>query len=369
MKIYKLYIYLVVVIFTFSFFISGVKRYAVEQLAIDSAIGYDLEKSVEGIEIRSSTASRYLVTEKQVKSINVTTRGETIPKLREERQRRMDKKILLGLEKVYVIGENYAKHGIRDLLDVYFRNPDVRDATLLCVCEGKAEDILKIQVEGYPSAGDYIEGLLRYANEMNFFTENYMLIDAYVRLEEEGRNLVLPYITAKDNIFEISGMAVFKDDKMITVIPSPKLKYLNLLRETNVSGIITLQKDSDKHIGLFAISKRKVKCYKENDKYKFIINLNLSGPIVANDYEPLMIDKPGKKKEIEAKIAKNLKKELEGFIKELKTEHKVDALELGRIAAAKYGRDTGVDWNEVVMNSEIKVNVSFRINRFGRGDL
>ena len=369
MKIYKLYIYLVVVIFTFSFFISGVKRDAVEQLAIDSAIGYDLEKSVEGIEIRSSTASRYLVTEKQVKSINVTTRGETIPKLREERQRRMDKKILLGLEKVYVIGENYAKHGIRDLLDVYFRNPDVRDATLLCVCEGKAEDILKIQVEGYPSAGDYIEGLLRYANEMNFFTENYMLIDAYVRLEEEGRNLVLPYITAKDNIFEISGMAVFKDDKMITVIPSPKLKYLNLLRETNVSGIITLHKDSDKYIGLFAISKRKVKCYKENDKYKFIINLNLSGQIVANDYEPLMIDKPGKKKEIEAKIAKNLKKELEGFIKELKTEHKVDALELGRIAAAKYGRDTGVDWNEVVMNSEIKVNVSFRINRFGRGDL
>lgn len=368
MKIYKFYISLVVIIFTFSFFLAGVNREAVEKLSIDSALGYDLDQSVHGLEIRSSTASRYLVTNEEVKSINITTRGETIPKIREERQRRVDKKILTGLEKVYVIGQNYAKHGIRDVIDIYFRNPDVRDATLLCVCHGKAEDILKIKIEGYPSAGDYIDGLLRYAKEMNFFSENYMLIDAYVRLEEEGRNLVLPYITAKENVIEISGLAVFKGDKMVAVVPSQKMKYLNLLRESSVHGNITLQKDSDKYISIYADSKRKVKCYKKNDKYKFVINIKVSGQIVANDYETLLINKPQKKKEVEAKFAENLKEELERFVKELKTEHKIDTLELGRIAAAKYGRDTGVDWNKVVMDSDIEINVSCRINRFGRGD-
>lgn len=34
----------------------------------------------------------------------------------------------------------------------------------------------------------------------------------------------------------------------------------------------------------------------------------------------------------------------------------------------KYGRNTGVDWNKVFLDSEIKINVTCKINRFGRGD-
>lgn len=368
MKIYKLYLLMVAIIFVLSFFISGVKREPVEKLSIASAIGYDLEKNLEGIEIRSATATRYVVTGKQVKTLNITTTGETIPDLREKRQRRIDKKILVGLEKVYVIGENFAKHGIREIMDIYFRNPDVKDSTLVCVCEGKAEDMLNVKVEGYPSAGDYIEGLLRYAGEMNFYSNNYMLIDSYIRLDEEGRSLALPYIRVTDNIIEIAGMAIFKDDKMISVVSNEKAKYLNLLRESNVKGNIVIQKDSDSYIGIYADSKRKVKCHKENDKYKFIIDLNISGQIVANEYDPSIISTPEKKKEIEAQFADQLKEELELFIRKLKTEHRVDSLELGRIAVAKYGRDTGVDWDEIVSDSEILVNVKCRIKRFGRGD-
>ena len=266
MRIYKVYVGLVLIIFTFAFFMSGVRRDAVEQLAIDSAVGYDLEDTGHGIEIRSSTASRYLVTRNEVKSTNITTRGETIGKAREERQRRIDKKILIGLEKVYIIGENYAKHGISDLLDIFFRNAEIRDSTLLCVCEGKAEDILKLKIEGYPSAGDYIEGILRYSREMGFFKDNYMLIDAYVRIDEEGRNLVLPYITVKDNIIEIYGLAIFQQDRMVAVLPMQKAKYCNILRENKVTGLLTLQKNSDDYLSLFSLSKRKIKCRRENGK-------------------------------------------------------------------------------------------------------
>ncbi|NLM34517.1 MAG: Ger(x)C family spore germination protein [Clostridiales bacterium] len=368
MRIYKVYIGLVLIIFTFAFFMSGVRRDAVEQLAIDSAVGYDLEDTGHGIEIRSSTASRYLVTRNEVKSTNITTRGETIGKAREERQRRIDKKILIGLEKVYIIGENYAKHGISDLLDIFFRNAEIRDSTLLCVCEGKAEDILKLKIEGYPSAGDYIEGILRYSREMGFFKDNYMLIDAYVRIDEEGRNLVLPYITVKDNIIEIYGLAIFQQDRMVAVLPMQKAKYCNILRENKVTGLLTLQKNSDDYLSLFSLSKRKIKCRRENGKYKFDINIKLIGQIMANDYEPLLINKPDKKREAEAMFAADLKQELEAFIKDLKHEYKIDTLELGRVAAAKYGRNTGVDWNKVFLDSEIKINVTCKINRFGRGD-
>jgi Ger(x)C family germination protein len=368
MKIYKLFISVVIVISVVSFFIAGVRREPVEKLAVNSALGYDLQESSQGMIMRSSTASRYMVTENKVESINITSKGKTIPEAREERQRKIDKKILLGLEKVYIISDSYAKHGIRDIMDSFFRNPDIRDSTMLCVCEGKAEDIMNIKIKGYASAGDYIEGLIKYSRELNFYPDNYKLIDAYLRIGEEGRNLVLPYIIAKEDLIEIAGLALFKDDKMIGVVPNDKTKYHNLLRENNLIGLVSIQESSDKYLSILGRSKRKVRCYKENDKYKFSINLKITGDIVANEYEPMFIDKLQKKKEIEAKLKANLEKELQAYIENLKSEYKADTLELGRVAAAKYGRDTGVDWNEVVSDSDIDVNVSIKIRRFGRGD-
>ncbi|MDP4179223.1 MAG: Ger(x)C family spore germination C-terminal domain-containing protein, partial [Bacillota bacterium] len=58
----------------------------------------------------------------------------------------------------------------------------------------------------------------------------------------------------------------------------------------------------------------------------------------------------------------------EEFINKMKTDYKVDCLELGRVAAAKYGRRTGTDWNKVVMDSDIKINVKVKLNKQGRGD-
>ena len=46
-------------------------------------------------------------------------------------------------------------------------------------------------------------------------------------------------------------------------------------------------------------------------------------------------------------------------------------MELGRIAAANFGRGTGVDWNKVICNTDltnIKVNVKVKVDNMGRGD-
>ncbi|WP_369700401.1 hypothetical protein [Clostridium estertheticum] len=42
-------------------------------------------------------------------------------------------------------------------------------------------------------------------------------------------------------------------------------------------------------------------------------------------------------------------------------------LDLGRIAVAKYGRSKGTDWDKVISNSDIKVNVKFTVDTQGRG--
>ena len=56
------------------------------------------------------------------------------------------------------------------------------------------------------------------------------------------------------------------------------------------------------------------------------------------------------------------------FINRMKNQYKSDLLELGVVAAAKYGRNTNTDWDKVIRESEIKVNVNVNVDKFGRGD-
>ncbi|MBW9154072.1 Ger(x)C family spore germination C-terminal domain-containing protein [Clostridium estertheticum] len=55
------------------------------------------------------------------------------------------------------------------------------------------------------------------------------------------------------------------------------------------------------------------------------------------------------------------------FISKNKCQYKTDILDLGRIAVAKYGRSKGTDWDKVISNSDIKVNVKFTVDTQGRG--
>jgi predicted house-cleaning noncanonical NTP pyrophosphatase (MazG superfamily) len=52
----------------------------------------------------------------------------------------------------------------------------------------------------------------------------------------------------------------------------------------------------------------------------------------------MLVNKPLKKKEAEEKFKDKLQKELQAYIKNLKSEYEADTLELGQVAAAKYGR-------------------------------
>jgi Ger(x)C family germination protein len=368
MRMRKFFLLTLIILGVLSFFISGVEREPVEKVSISPAIGYDIEKDLEGNLEYSVPITIYVLDKDKKSSKTIVTRGSTLGITREDRQRKIDKKFLLGFEKVYVIGEEYAKYGINSILDILFRTSEVRDSSMVCVCRGKAEDILKFQMEGYASSGDFIEGLIKYSKEFNFTPENYKLVDAYIRLGAEGRNLMLPFIEIKEDTIQITGLAVFKKDKMINMIPKEDTKVLNLLRENKLMGMLSLEESSKKYIEFYGKSRRKVECFREGDKYRFVISLRIIGDLATNEYDKKLIDSPKDKKEIEMKFSKQLEKDMKRYVEMVKNEHKTDCFELGRVACAKYGRNTGADWDDIVSNSDIDVKAAVEIDRFGRGD-
>lgn len=357
----------IVLIFLWSFI--GNEGQLIEDLAIPIGIGYDLEKRSKGDVYYSIPIATYINDPSgQIKSEVIIGKAKNIGETRENRQLKSEKSFLLGLEKMLIISESCAQYGINNIIDILLSSPQVNDNAIMVVCKGKAEDILKYKIEGYSNAAEYMNSLIINSKYYNFFTGEYNFINSITRVSSEGRNLVLPYVEIKENLPQITGAAIFKGDIMIDKVDLQQARILNLLRKDSGNGIFTIKKGFKRYIDYETKVKRKVKCYKQGEKYKFIINLNMNGTIASNELYSNFNKDPKVQKEFIKDMENSIEKTCQDFINSYKSQYKVDFLSLGKYAAAKYGRHTGVDWNKVVSESDIYVNVKVKVNAEGRGE-
>ncbi|MBI6872153.1 Ger(x)C family spore germination protein [Clostridium aciditolerans] len=365
----KIFIYLIiVVIFLYAFL--GSKGELVENLEIPIGIGYDLKTEGENDVTYSTPIAAYLFETEEVDSEIMVGKASSIGETRETRQLESSKSFLLGIERIFLFSEQYAEYGIGTAIDILLNNPQINDRAFTLVCKEKAEDILSHKIKGYANSAEFIEGLMKNSKQFNFFPEHQSsLMDVFVRVDAEGRNTLLPYIELKDKNIELTGYAIFKGDKMVLKTNIEEAKIINILKENKVKGILTIQDNSKNYINYYAESKRKVKCYKENDKLKFVIDLSLNGSIINNTLYLNLINDPKVLKKFTKDMEENLKETCENFINnKIKGEYKVDVLDLGRVAAAKYGRGKNIDWNKVIPQSIIEVNVKVKVDTEGRGN-
>ncbi|WPC44247.1 Ger(x)C family spore germination protein [Clostridium sp. JS66] len=339
-----------------------------EEFNISSGFGLDIKKETDSKVQYVAPFSVYQFKEQKGESSkNITGKAESLTETRQDRQLKSNKPLLIGVQRIVIIGEEAADYGILSFVNLNFANPQINDRSNIVVCKGKSEDLLAHTVEGYPSSSDYIEGMIKSANNYNFFPKEYTFLNIYSILESEGRNLVLPYIELKDKDIVLSGMAVFKKDKMAYTLPMEESKIMNMLRLRSGKGVLSLQQSPEEYINYYTKVKRKVRCNKKQDIYQFNIDLIFQGDIVLNTlYKDIDIDKK-KEKEIEELLSQEIEKMCNGFLNKMKEVYKMDLLELGMYSVAKYGRESGVNWNKEISDANIKVNVKVKIDKIGIG--
>ncbi len=365
----KKYLIFLISIFTAVFLMKpDTKTNYIEELEISVGIGYTINEQDKslfyGVPIDS------IMFKEDGKNVSVIRKGtsETIGLTRDDRQRKSDKKFFLGTERLYIIDEKIASFGIEPIIDILFKNPAVNDNGYVVVSKGNPEEYLKKNIEGYNAPAEYIEGMIKNASGYNFFSKNYDLRNAYLSIGSEGRNLASPFIELKEDGFQITGMAMFDEDKLSYIIPIDEARVLNLLRENDAKGMLTIQKNSNEYINFDSASKRKVKCKKQDGKYKFTIDLNIKGEVVNNKLYPNLAADTEQGKKFEKDMENQVEAMCNDFVKKMQNVYKKDFLNLGSVAVAKYGRGTGVNWNEVVSNSDIEIKVKVHLDKIGRGE-
>lgn len=364
----RLYIILILSIGLYLYFLENPFYLPIDQLDITTTIGIDFDEN-SNKKFKISTSTYNFSSDVPLPSLTHNDEGSTLLEARQKNQLSSNKKLIYGTDKTIVFSEDFANHGILDVLKPYFSDPTTIDTNYLMVCKGSAKDLLTKKIPGYPNLGDFLESLIKSSYASNFLSKNYQLIDAFVRVDTEGRSLVLPYIEYDEDskLIKIIGSALFDKDKMIGLLNIDDTKYLNLLREKSVVGLLTLKESEKDYVNFSATSKRKVKASKVEDNYIFDIYITLTGDIVCNNLYSGLLDESSKQ-ELQNKLEALVKNNCNSLIQKTKSTIKTDIFEIGRYGVAITGHGKNIDWNEQVVNSTINVHVNVKIDKLGRGD-
>lgn len=341
----------------------------IEDIDFVAGLGCDIDTSMEK-KIYSIPVLTYDFSDiNQPSSILIETKGSSPVEARVNRQLHTGKKFSLGTEKVYVFSKKFAEEGISFVLDGLMKINQVSNSAVVVTTSNDPRDILTLKIPGYPTAPDYMLGLIKSLQSYSYFLNKQTLSTAYIQNSTEGCKFLAPNLDIVNDKIYFTSLSVFDKGKMVSSIPITLMKYVNILRNHSGSGIAAFSLDDNNLLTFNVTSKRKVKCTKnENNTFNFDIDLDVKGSLSNNNTSTIKIgDFPYRKKELEEKIASYMQSSLIDFINIMKTDYKMDLLNLGYIAASKYGRHKITDWDEEILKSTINVNVNFKISRFGLG--
>ncbi len=339
--------------------------YPVEEVGVVVGLGYDIKNTkgkttfidpAEVLEIKGGS---------QVESDTLVGKGRTIYSLAENRRMKQSKKFILGTEILYMFSEERAKFGIKDILQDALNDPSTNSNAFAVVCKDKCEDYFDLKGASGTNT-EILKSMLEFAHLGNFFPHNVTMNEVFRMYHQQGRIIVLPYIEIINSHPQITGISIFYKDKMVEKIPMEEAKLINLLRSKEGTGsIYILSEDPRSYIEMTGKNKNKVKVSKKEDILKYDIFVDISGGLKIDTLRKQKIDKK-KILEIEKLFSKQLEKKLNEEIVKIQKLYKIDCLDLGKYAIAKYGRDSGYDKEDYFSNAEIKAHVNIKIKTLGR---
>lgn len=337
------------------------------EIAIVSA--HDLireeEKTKEQDQIMISFLTPVMDKDAKEKSRIIKAAGETVGDARAVRANRYSTVTVTEIKST-LLGESLARQGLSDTLEVLYRNPFLSYQDNLAVVEGNAGDVLKPKTT--VNIGETINSLLEEIPEQNF-VPRVTLADFRKDVLNYGRNPVLPMLSkmGEDDV-EISGLAVFKKDRMVGKFDQNQMKYLTLLRGEKANGVITylLPGTEDVYVTLSGTNSRKVNVELTEDKAYINIDIFLVVDIIEvqknyifnENLERFQLTEEGARDYIVSKCGE--------VLAYLQNDYQVDALNIGAAARARYGKEIEfLDWDRLFAGSDITVNAQVKIRNYG----
>lgn len=270
-----------------------------------------------------------------------------------------------GFNKVILAGEDLAAQGLYKHLESLYRFPEVSNNMFLALVEGRGEDVLKMQTDNADNIGTLLYSLVREPYKRGFMPA--VTLHEFDVWQAPGHNPVLPMIKqgGVNQVF-LSGLAVFKKDKLLAKLDLRQTRSLVLLRGISSQGYFPFAlEDENKPGSVFCRNERKVKVERQGDVYVFKVEVLLTGIITEHPAEkPLDVER-GKK--IEDFIAAEVESDCQQIINTMQNEWKTDCIDISKYALAKWRRELEpqIDNEQFISKAQIQLEVKVDITNTG----
>lgn len=260
---------------------------------------------------------------------------------------------------IALFGEDVAKKGIREFTDAFERDPSIGARVYFAVADDKAKDILSGTYGNRGNAVHLSQLIMHNVENRNVPITNMhlFLFDFY----QEGKDPYLPILKkVEPEIIDIVGIALFKDDKLISELPPEKMFFFKLLTDKFSEGAFKLDMDKQQVSIKDLDSKNKFKLTKR-DPYTITIDIKIKGLIreyTGNIVTPAVI------KEIEKEFEAEVNKETTAMIRDFQ-EQGIDPVGFGHFIKSKTRGFDFKKWEDEYKNLTVHVKTDVIITEVG----
>ncbi|WP_110111614.1 Ger(x)C family spore germination protein [Bacillus sp. CGMCC 1.16541] len=303
----------------------------IDEIQIVNSYGLDLE---EDDKIRGTILYplfKYGQTEEP--SIIATT-ADTIFDIPLQLNNKSSLPVAFGQLRSVVIGESLAKKGLDDVINTVARNPDLGRTLQMAIVQGDAHEMLSSVTKKKVSDSQFISSLI----EQNIRTENLPLTNFQVFLFDffsDDRDAVLPMLKQEKDAIKLTGLALFKGDKVISKINMKETFLFKLLSSGSKHGRYVMQIKRDDHKGEVVLQNIRARTnydlHHEDNNSSITVNVKIDA--LVKEY-PSWVDltAPKNVKMLEKKLVRDIEKEGEKLIK------KFQKLDIDPICFTDYAR-------------------------------
>jgi Ger(x)C family germination protein len=285
-------------------------------------------------------------------------------------QSRMSRNLYYAHHRVIVIGEDLAKDGLEQTMDVIARFPENRLTAYLVMAKGKGIDLLQAQPQFERFSGEAMRELIKMQSIP------VRVKDIAQILNTPGSDPFLPYVAAVDTHpkgrakeIQVLGIAQFRKDKLVGIFPPDVSQGIRWFQR-NFAGYSTHFFTAKNQKVSIEIDKGKavINPVLKSDHVHFEILIQANATVVEN---MTMADLSHKSNlnALEEKLRENIKQSVEQVLTRIQKQQ-ADTIGLGLVVARKYPRDWKrtyrANWYEQLKKATFHVQVSAQITNIGQ---
>lgn len=311
------------------------------------------------------------------KPVNILkTKGKTVHEALSNMALISPKDLYIGHNKLFIIDEEVAKNGIEKIIDFLIRQPESHKQFQVLISKGdKASNILEVltPIEDLP-AKDILLTLHLASNQKGNVTE-VTYDELLSNIHKEGLEPTIPVIEItksnnnlkKGTDIKLSGMSVFKRDKLIGYLNYEESLGYNLIRNNIKKDVINFKCNGN--YGSFEIVSITTNFKVDIVNEKPLVNINTEGSLYLSEMNcDLNISKNSERKKLMDIINKKVETIISETIYNVKSKYKVDIFGFGYYLYQnnyKYWVNNKNNWDNLFNNIDLKINVNLNITKKG----